>query len=267
MQRKTGPDNYGSLLDRFRLDGQRALVTGASRGIGRGIARGLAEAGADIILVARTEQDLAAAQDELSTTGRKIAAVAADLGNAAEIESWYERVVAEQGPIDILVNNAGMSRRGPAHELSIADWEIVLELNLTAVFALSQAFAKERIASGRRGKIINIASLMSSASRPGTSPYTASKGGVLLLTKALALDWAPHGILVNAIGPGYIDTPLTRPLVDDAKFNQWVVERCPLGRWGTPEDLASAAVFLASPASDFITGQILYVDGGWLAHI
>jgi gluconate 5-dehydrogenase len=151
--------------------------------------------------------------------------------------------------------------------LTLDDWRTVIDLNLTAAFALSQAFARDRIAAGKPGKIINIASLMSSASRPGTSPYTASKGGILSLTQALALDWAKHGIHVNAIGPGYIDTPLTKPLVDDPKFNAWVTERCPLGRWGTPDDLAGAAVFLASPASDFITGQIIYADGGWLAHI
>jgi gluconate 5-dehydrogenase len=254
-------------MDRFRLDNRRALVTGGSRGIGLGLARGLAEAGADIVLVARKPEDLVEAAADLADTGRKIATVAFDLAESAAIGEFYERVVAEHGPIDILVNNAGMSRRGQAHELSLEDWQTVLDLNLTAMFALCQAFAKERIASGKPGKIINIGSLMSSASRPNTAPYSASKGGVLLLTKALALDWAKHQIRVNAIGPGYIATPLTQPLVDDLKFDAWVKERCPLGRWGSPEDLASVAVFLAAPASDFVTGQIIYADGGWLAHI
>jgi gluconate 5-dehydrogenase len=244
------------------------LVTGGSRGIGLGIARGLAEAGADIVLVARNLEELKDAAARLaSQAGTKVVAAAFDLADAEAIDPFFQSVVAAHGPIDIIVNNAGMSRRGPAHELTLDDWRTVIDLNLTAAFALSQAFARDRIAAGKPGKIINIASLMSSASRPGTSPYTASKGGILSLTQALALDWAKHRIHVNAIGPGYIDTPLTKPLVDDPKFNAWVTERCPLGRWGTPDDLAGAAVFLASPASDFITGQIIYADGGWLAHI
>lgn len=255
------------MLQRFRLDGKLALVTGGSRGIGLGIARGLAEAGADLVLAARSETDLAEAREQLLPLGRRVAIAPCDLSDAAELAAWYGSVVSEHGGVDILVNNAGISRRGPAENLSLDDWQTVVDVNLTAVFALCQAFANERIASQKPGKIINIGSLMCSASRPGTAPYSASKGGVLLLTKALALDWAKHGILVNAIGPGYIDTPLTRPLVDDPKFHNWVVDRCPLGRWGTPEDLASVAVFLASAASDFVTGQIIYADGGWLAHI
>jgi gluconate 5-dehydrogenase len=256
-----------NVLDRFSLHGKTALITGGSQGIGLGIARGLAEAGADVVLVARTESQLNSAAQGLSDIGRKVATHVFDLAKTAEIPAFFEKIVAAQGGMDILVNNAGMSRRGPAHELSLADWQAVIDLNLSAVFALSQAFAKQRIASTKQGKIINIASLMSSASRPGTAPYTASKGGVLQMTKALALDWAKFNIFVNAIGPGYIDTPLATPLIADPKFNAWVKERCPLGRWGTPEDLATAAVFLASPASDFVTGQIIYVDGGWLAHI
>lgn len=255
------------MFDRFSLAGKLALVTGGSRGIGLGLARGLAEAGADIILVARSESDLATAQETLLPLGRRIAIAPFDMADAAAIPAWYASVVEQQGAPDILINNAGMSRRGPAEQLSLEDWQAVIDVNMTAIFALSQAFASERIAAKKRGKIVNIGSLMSSASRPGTAPYSASKGGVLLLTKALALDWAKHGILVNAIGPGYIETPLTKPLKEDAKFHAWVVDRCPLGRWGTPDDLASVAVFLASAASDFITGQIIYADGGWLAHI
>ncbi|HTN75104.1 MAG TPA: glucose 1-dehydrogenase [Pirellulaceae bacterium] len=256
------------MIDRFRLDGKTALVTGGSSGIGLGLARGLADAGADLILVARRASELTdAAQQLVAATGRKVVTVSFDLADSAGIEVFYASTIAEHGPIDILVNNAGMSRRGPAHELTLDDWQTVMDLNLTAVFALCQAFAKERIASQRSGKIVNIGSLMCSASRPNTSPYSASKGGVLLLTKALALDWAKYGIRVNAIGPGYIETPLTKSLVNDPKFDAWVKERCPLGRWGTPEDLASVAVFLAAPASDFVTGQIVYADGGWLAHI
>lgn len=251
----------------FRLDGLRALVTGGSRGIGLGVARGLAEAGADLVLTARNALELAAAQRELSPLGRDVQIAPFDMAQADQIGAFYGDIVGRYGPVHILINNAGMSRRGPAHELSLEDWQAVLDLNLTSVFALSQAFAKERIASGRPGRIVNVGSLMCNSARAGTSPYAATKGGILLLTKSLAMDWASYGILVNAIGPGYIETPLTAPLKTNPEFDAWVTDKCPLGRWGTPADLAGAVVFLASPAASFITGQIIYIDGGWLAKI
>lgn len=250
----------------FRLDGKRALVTGAGRGIGAGIARGLAEAGADLILLARGEADLRETAAGLTDTGRKIDIFPCDLLKTREISGQFAQMVSQFGPIEILVNNAGMSRRGPAVDLAIDDWQTVLDLNVTAMFELSRAFARERIARGG-GKVVNIGSLMCSATRPNVSAYTASKGAVLLLTKSLAVEWAEHRILVNAIGPGYIETPLTQPLVDDPKFTAWVKESCPLARWGKPSDLAGPVVFLASPASDFVTGQIMYVDGGWLSRL
>lgn len=251
----------------FRLDGQRALVTGGSRGIGLGLARGLAEAGANLILTARNASELEAAQRELKPLGGDVQIAPFDMAQADQIAAFYGDIVGRHGPIDILINNAGMSRRGPAHELSLEDWQAVLDLNLTSVFALSQAFAKERIASGCPGRIVNVGSLMCNSARAGTSPYAATKGGILLLTKSLAMDWASYGILVNAIGPGYIETPLTAPLKANPEFDAWVTDKCPLGRWGTPADLAGAVVFLASPAASFITGQIIYIDGGWLAKI
>lgn len=251
----------------FRLDGKRALVTGAGRGIGAGLARGLAEAGADLVLLARSEKDLAETAASLADTGRKVEIFPCDLLKTREIAARFEELVERFGPVDILVNNAGMSRRGPALELSSEDWQTVLDLNLTAMFELSRAFARHRIAQGGGGKVVNIGSLMCSATRPNVSAYTASKGGVLLLTKSLAVEWAEHRISVNAIGPGYIETPLTKPLVDDPQFTAWVKESCPLGRWGKPSDLTGPVVFLASSASDFVTGQILYVDGGWLARL
>lgn len=253
-------------LERFSLAGKKALVTGGGRGIGLGIARGLAGAGADLILLGRESARLEEAGKSLASSGRTIDTITFDMSRIREIPDMYARLVTDHGAPDILVNNAGCVRRGPAEDLSLDDWEEVLRLNLSCVFALSQAFARERIASGRPGRIINIASLTSEASRRGTAAYTASKGGIRQLTKALAIDWASHGILVNAIGPGYIRTDLTMPLQEDPSFDGWVRERTPLGRWGVPEDIAAAAIFLASAASDFVTGQILYVDGGWLAR-
>ena len=252
--------------NRFCLDGRRALVTGGSQGIGAGIARGLAEAGADLVLVARSEERLTHTAHQLRETGRQIDTVPFDLFQTKEAGSLMERIVDEFGSLDILVNVAGTTRRAPAEQVALDDWRLVLEVNLTAVFAVSQAFARHRIALGGKGKIINIGSLLSSTARQDNAPYAASKGGILMLTKALAVDWARHGILVNAIGPGYIETPLTKPLVENSDFDDWVKVRCPLGRWGHPGDLAGAAVFLAAPASDFITGQMIYVDGGWLAR-
>jgi len=250
----------------FRLDNRRALITGASRGIGAGLARGLAEAGADLVLVARGQEALEKTQQELADTGQQVAACAFDVGQSDQLASFFNEVVEKHGPIDILVNNAGTSHREVAHKIPLQEWHRVVALNLTSVFALSQAFANHRIQRSEPGKIINIGSLLSHTARENNAPYAASKGGIYLLTKSLAVDWASHNISVNGIGPGYIDTPLTAPLRNDAKFNEWVLERCPAGRWGTPDDLVGAAVFLASPASNFVTGHMLYVDGGWLAR-
>jgi gluconate 5-dehydrogenase len=254
-------------MPNFRLDGLRALVTGGSRGIGLGLARGLGEAGANLVLSARSADELATAQRELSSLGVEVQAAPFDVAQVESIAETYVDIVRRCGPIDILINNAGGTRRGPAHELTLADWQAVVDLNLSSVFELSRCFAKERIASGKPGRIINVGSLMCNSARAGTSPYAATKGGILLLTKALAMDWAPHGILVNAIGPGYIETPLTAPLKAKPEFDAWVTQTCPLGRWGTPADLAGAVVFLASPAGSYVTGQIIYIDGGWLAKI
>lgn len=253
--------------DRFRLDGKRALVTGASKGIGLGIARGLAEAGADLVLVARSARDLEQAASSLEDTRREVVVYPFDMARVDALDGFFREIVAETGGVDILVNNAGTTRRAPAESLELADWNDVLTLNLSAVFALCRAFARDRIARDLPGKIVNIGSLLCEAARATTAAYAASKGGIRQLTKALAVDWAPKGIHVNAIGPGYIQTDLTRPMWEDPALDQWVLGRTPLGRWGTPGDLAQAAVFLASPASDFITGHILYVDGGFLASL
>jgi gluconate 5-dehydrogenase len=253
------------MTEKFRLDNKISLVTGGSKGIGFGIAKALAEAGADVVLVARNEADLELAGESLVHTDRRVRTYSFDMSAVEEIDGMFAGVVKDTGGIDILVNNAGGTRRGPAETLATADWNFVINLNMTATFTLCQSFAKERIKSGRQGKIINIASLMSETVREDNAPYAASKGGIRQLTKALAVDWAKHRINVNAIGPGFIQTDLTRQLWESEEFNKWLEWKTPWGRWGSPEDLGNAAVYLASAASDFVTGHILYVDGGLLS--
>lgn len=249
--------------DMFSLEGQIAVVTGPGRGIGLGIARALAGAGADIVAVSRRAPEaLATAVERL---GRACHHVSADLANPDEVETVIPRAVAAASRVDILVNNAGVVTRGPAIEIAPADWHRVLQVNLHAVFRLCQAAAADMLPR-RRGKIINIASMMSFEGGILVSPYAASKGAVGQLTKALANEWAPHGINVNAIAPGYMATDLTRPLQDDAVRGPAILARIPAGRWGKPDDLAGAAIFLASAASDYVHGHLLAVDGGWLAR-
>ncbi len=265
-------------MEPFDLTGKTALVTGGNGGIGLGIAKGLACAGATVAITGRDEQKSADALAELNTIREGCRAFTFDFDDTAGIAGFYAEVREATGGIDVLVNNAGTTCRGRADEIALDDFNRVLRVNLTAPYVLSGCFARERMASGgdpkrdgRRlgtaggGSVIMIASLMSEASRPTTSAYTASKGGIRQLVRALAVDWAPFGIRVNGVGPGYIRTGLTRPLWEDERLSAWVVGRTPLGRWGRPEDLAGAAVFLASDAAAFVTGQILYVDGGWLA--
>jgi gluconate 5-dehydrogenase len=252
-------------MSRFTIDGKLAMVTGGSRGIGLSTARALGESGARIILVARSTEALHRAQADLLATNINAVSSPCDLRDIDGISNWFSTCVAQFGQPDILVNAAGIQRRGLATELSLSDWNDVQAVNSTALFELSRCFARGLIAEERKGKIINIASLMTAAARRGVVAYTASKGAVGQLTKALAVDWAPHGILVNAIAPGYVATELNAPLMADAAFDEWVKKRCPLGRWASPEEIAWPVVFLASPAADFITGQIIYVDGGWMS--
>ncbi len=252
-------------MDSFNLHDKISLVTGGSKGIGLGIAHALVEAGSDVALVARDEPRLEQVREDLAGTGRRVWTYAFDMSNVDNIDSLSAAITKDTGGVDILVNNAGGTRRGWAETLSIEDWNFVINLNMTAVFRLCQAFAKERIKSGKKGRIINIASLMSETIREENAPYAASKGAIRQLTKSLAIDWAKYGINVNAIGPGFVRTDLTRPLWEDASFDKWVKWKTPQQRWGKPEDIGHAAVFLAAPASDFITGQTLYVDGGMLS--
>jgi gluconate 5-dehydrogenase len=252
----------------FNLAGKTALITGGSRGIGLAMAKGLAQHGADIVIVARTKKQLDQAKKQVQiSTGKKVWTFKFDLANIKQIKGLFRNITSKTGGIDILVNCAGTTRRAPAEEVDLADWNHVIEVNLTAVLVMSQAFYQHRKQAGKGGKIINIGSLTCHAARPTNTAYASSKAGVLMLTKTLAVEWAKYNINVNAIGPGYIATELTAPLQADEGFNRWVLSKTPLGRWGQPEDIVGTAVFLASSASDFVTGQIVYVDGGWLAML
>ncbi len=247
------------------LNGSAALVTGGNTGIGLGIARGLARAGAAVAICGRDAVKNAEALGGLRMINSACRAFEMDLEKLDALPDIYCSIAQAMGGLNLLVNNAGIQQRGRADEISLSDFERVLRINVTAPYLLAQCFARERIASGQGGAVIFTASLMSEASRPGTAPYTASKGAVRQLIKALAVDWAGFGIRVNGIGPGYIKTEMNRALYTDHDFDEWVKHRTPLARWGLPDDLAGAAVFLASDAASFITGQIIYVDGGWLA--
>ena len=251
----------------FDLTGKKALVTGGNTGIGLGIAKGLSMAGAAICIIGRTPAKNQAALAELQRIHPGCREYIFDLENLDQIDDQYAQISSDMGGIDILVNNAGLQHRERAETVSIEIFERIMRINVTAPFVLSQTFARERIRQGASGSVIMIGSLQSEASRPTTSPYTAAKGAIRQLVKALAVDWAQFGIRVNGIGPGYIQTEMTHPLWDDEEFSGWVISRTPLRRWGIPQDLAGAAVFLASDASAFVTGQILYMDGGWLAAL
>jgi gluconate 5-dehydrogenase len=250
----------------FDLTGKIALITGSSRGIGFGIARGLGQAGATIILNGRNAERLNRAVSALSQEGLKVYGYSFDVTDSNQIDQKISTVEREVGPVDILVNNAGIQRRGPLETIEESVWREVIETNLTAVFLISKRVVKGMIAR-RAGKIINICSLMSEISRPTIAPYTASKGGVKMLTKAMAVEWAKYNIQVNGIGPGFIATEMNKVLLEDQKFDAMVRSRTPAGRWGEPSDLGGAAIFLASRASDYITGQIIYVEGGILSAL
>jgi gluconate 5-dehydrogenase len=255
-----------SILQRFDLGGRTALVTGSSAGIGLALAGGLASAGARIVVNGRDAAKLERVAQALREQGADVHTAAFDVTDAAAVGAGVARIEAEVGPIDILVNNAGMQRRAPLEQWQAADFQALMKTNVDSVFLVGQAVARHMIGRGR-GKIINICSVQSELGRPNIAPYAASKGAVKMLTKGMAIDWGPHGLQVNGLGPGYFKTELTQALVDNPEFTQWLVNRTPSRRWGDVEDLVGAAVFLASEASNFVNGHILYVDGGVTATL
>ena len=249
-------------MNMFDLTGKRALITGSSQGIGLALAKGLAGAGAQLVLNGRDESRLAAAAD--AVPGARM--LAFDATDHAAVRSAVDRFEADVGPIDILVNNAGMQHRAPLEEFPPDAFARLLQANIGTVFNVGQAVARHMIGRGA-GKIINIASVQTALTRPGIAPYTATKGAVGNLTKGMATDWAKYGLQCNAIAPGYFDTPLNAALVADPTFTAWLERRTPAGRWGRVEELVGACVFLASDASSFVNGHVLYVDGGITASL
>jgi gluconate 5-dehydrogenase len=250
----------------FDLADRVALVTGSSAGLGLTIARGLARAGARVVLNGRDEAKLAAASGALEREGLVVSRSAFDITDTGAVEAAVERIERETGPGRILVNNAGIQDRMPMVEMTDEAWQRVLDTNLTGAFKVARAVARSMLAR-RRGKIVNVCSLMSEIHRPTIANYSASKGGLKMLTRAMAVEWGPQGLQANGIGPGYFATDLTRPLVEDPEFNAMICTRTPAGRWGDPEDLVGTAIFLSSDASDYVNGQVLYVDGGLLAGL
>ncbi|GAA4629504.1 SDR family oxidoreductase [Actinoallomurus vinaceus] len=249
----------------FDIAGRIALITGSSRGIGRALAQGLLEAGCTVVLNGRDEVALARTRAELAElAGGTVFARAFDVTDSAAVATNVAAIEAEVGPIDILVNNAGMQRRAPLVDFTDDDWRRLIDTNLTSAFVMGREVARRMVPRGH-GKIINICSVQSETVRPGIAPYSATKGGLKLLTKGMCADLGPSGIQVNGLGPGYFETELTEALVADEEFSAWVRGRTPAGRWGRVSDLIGALIFLSAPASDFVNGQVLYVDGGMLS--
>ncbi|MBM2574783.1 glucose 1-dehydrogenase [Jannaschia sp. Os4] len=250
----------------FDLTGRRALVTGSSQGIGLALAKGLAEAGAEVVLNGRDAAKLEVAAAGLRETGATARTLAFDVTDHAAARAAVDGLESEGLALDILVNNAGMQHRTPLEDFAPEDFERLMTTNVSSVFNVGQAVARHMIARGA-GRIVNIASVQSALARPGIAPYTASKGAVTNLTKGMATDWAKHGLQVNALAPGYFETPLNAALVADPAFTEWLAKRTPAGRWGRVEELVGACIFLSSDAASFVNGTTLFVDGGVTASL
>ena len=248
----------------FDLSGRTALVTGSSRGLGRAMAEGLAQAGARIVVNGVDAARVDAAVAELTAAGHQALAAAFDVTSEAQVLRVFQHFDDSGVAVDILVNNAGIQFRKPMVELATADWQRVIDANLTSAFVIGREAARRMILRGH-GKIVNIGSLTSALARATIAPYTVAKGGIKMLTQAMAAEWAEHGLQANAIGPGYMITDMNQALIDNPAFDSWVKARTPSRRWGKPEELVGACVFLASSASDYVNGQIIYVDGGMMA--
>ena len=253
-------------MELFDLTGKTALITGSSQGIGFALARGLGSAGATLVLNGRDKDKLAGAVDTLAGEGFTVHSLPFDATDHGAVQAAVDGFEAATGPIDILVNNAGMQFRTPLEDYPADMFAKLLATNISTVFNVGQACARHMIKRGA-GKIINIASVQTALARPGIAPYTATKGAVGNLTKGMATDWAQHGLQCNAIAPGYFDTPLNEALVNDPKFSAWLENRTPAGRWGNVEELVGACIFLSAPASSFVNGHTLFVDGGITASL
>ncbi|MGC3964051.1 MAG: SDR family oxidoreductase [Rhodocyclaceae bacterium] len=249
----------------FDLTGRTALITGAARGLGYCYAEGLAQAGASIVLNDVREGLLAESVAKLASGGHRVRGAAFDVTSEEAVANAFATLDADGIEVNIVINNAGIQFRKPMVELALADWQRVIDTNLTSAFVVAREAARRMITRGRGGKIINIGSLTSEGARATVAPYTAAKGGIKMLTRAMSAEWARFNIQSNAIGPGYILTDMNTALIEDEQFDAWVKSSNPSGRWGRPEELTGVAVFLSSAASDYINGQIVYVDGGWLA--
>jgi NAD(P)-dependent dehydrogenase (short-subunit alcohol dehydrogenase family) len=252
--------------DLFDLNGRKAVVSGAGRGIGRAIALGLARAGADIGLVARTESELNAVAGEVKEIGRRAVVRASDLTVTADIPELIRGLAGDLGGIDILVNNAGTNIPQDSVDVTEAAWDTVMAINLKSCFFMAQAVGKVMIEQGRGGRIINISSQTGSVALIKRAAYCASKAGLNLVTKVLAMEWGPHEILVNAVAPTFVETEMTKPMLADPQFREYALAKNVLKRFGTTDDVAGAVIYLASPAANLVTGHILLVDAGWTAH-
>lgn len=254
------------MKDLFNIEGKIALVTGSTGGLGNTLAKGLAAYGATVILHGRNQDKLNQKVTELKDEGFQVHGYTFDIRKSKEVKEAVERIEKEVGPVDILVNNAGITLRAPLEDFKEDDWNAIIDTNLTGAFMVAKAVVQSMI-QRKSGKIINISSVQSEQGRSTIAPYTASKGGLKLLTKGMAIDWAQYNIQVNGIGPGYFKTELTKPLYENPEFDAWLCGRTPSNRWGEPKELIGALIFLSSPASSYVNGHMLYVDGGLLATL